>query len=138
VYAITDAGAREFLDWLSELVAEPVKEYPQFEAALSFLVALAPEDALDLLRTRVNRLELSVAQLRASIQKVEEYGLPRVFELEAEYHVRLVETELDWTRQLVKEIESESLDGLAAWRSFHDGTIPPGFKWQPGDPFPPD
>jgi len=133
IYAITEAGAREFLDWLSELVAEPVKEYPQFEAALSFLAALAPDDALDLLRTRINRLEISVAQLCAGLQRVEEYGLPRVFELEAEYHLRLVEAELDWTQLLVKDIESGGLDGLELWRKFHDGTLPSGIAWTPAD-----
>src|SRR5579864_7867916 len=67
VYAITDAGEREFVDWLSELVSVPVKEYPQFEAALSFIVALPPDDALGLLTTRANRLELTIAQHLAGL-----------------------------------------------------------------------
>src|SRR5438067_9744544 len=33
VYAITEAGRTELVDWLSELLALPVKEYTQFEAA---------------------------------------------------------------------------------------------------------
>src|SRR5271170_4384245 len=37
VYAITNAGALELTDWLSELLSTPVKEYRQFEAALSLL-----------------------------------------------------------------------------------------------------
>jgi len=133
VYAITDAGAREFVDWLSELVAVPVKEYPQFEAALSFIVALPPDDALELLRTRVNQLELTVTQSHAALQRVQEFGLPRVFELEAEYHLRLIEAELDWARTLIKDIESGSLDGLAAWRGFHEAE-PVDFKWSPQRP----
>jgi DNA-binding PadR family transcriptional regulator len=134
VYAITDAGAREFVDWLSELVAEPVKEYPQFEAALSFIVALPPDDALELLQTRVNKLEVAITQFNAALQRVQEFGLPRVFELEGEYHVRLVQAELDWARSLIKDIEAGSLDGLDLWRGFHDGTLPPGFKWTPQQP----
>jgi DNA-binding PadR family transcriptional regulator len=134
VYAITDAGAREFVDWLSELVAEPVKEYPQFEAALSFIVALPPDDSLELLKTRVNRLEVTVAQHHAGLQRVQEFGLPRVFELETEYQLRLVEAELDWLRTLIKDIESGSLDGLDLWRGFHDGSVPADFKWAPQQP----
>ena len=42
VYRITDAGAHELMDWLSELVSTPVKEYRQFDAALSFLAVLEP------------------------------------------------------------------------------------------------
>jgi DNA-binding PadR family transcriptional regulator len=34
VYAITDNGRDEIRDWLAELLAEPVHEYPQFGAAL--------------------------------------------------------------------------------------------------------
>ncbi len=34
IYEITDAGKRELIDWLSELVSVPVKEYLSFEAAL--------------------------------------------------------------------------------------------------------
>src|SRR6266576_2298571 len=33
VYQITEAGRKELEDWMAELVAVPVKEYPQFEAA---------------------------------------------------------------------------------------------------------
>src|SRR5437660_10354520 len=51
-YEITDAGSRQLVDWLSDLVASPVKEYLQFEAALSFLPVLTPDDALAVLRTR--------------------------------------------------------------------------------------
>jgi DNA-binding PadR family transcriptional regulator len=134
VYAITDAGAREFIDWLSELISEPVKEYPQFEAALSFLVALSPDEALELLKTRVNRLELTVTQYHASLQRVQEFGLPRVFEVEAEYQLRLVEAELEWVRGLIKEIETGTLDGLDMWRGFHDGSVPAEFEWTPRSP----
>ena len=34
VYAITEAGRREFVDWLSELLRTPMKEWPQYEAGL--------------------------------------------------------------------------------------------------------
>jgi DNA-binding PadR family transcriptional regulator len=45
VYRITDAGRIEAHDWLAELVSTPVKEYPAFEAGLSFLPALEPDEA---------------------------------------------------------------------------------------------
>src|SRR5688500_7230899 len=35
IYAITVPGRIELVDWLSELLSIPVKEYLQFEAALS-------------------------------------------------------------------------------------------------------
>src|ERR1700719_1471490 len=35
VYRLTDSGRVRLDAWMSELLAAPVKEYPQFEAALS-------------------------------------------------------------------------------------------------------
>ena len=45
VYRLTHAGQVEAEEWLSELVSTPIKEYPAFEAALSFLPALPPESS---------------------------------------------------------------------------------------------
>ena len=53
VYRLTDAGRAELEDWLAELLGTPVKEYPQFEAALSLLAPLGPGRVLELLRDRV-------------------------------------------------------------------------------------
>ena len=55
VYRITEAGRAELDDWMAELVAVPVKEYPQFEAALAELPVLPPGQALELLRDRAGR-----------------------------------------------------------------------------------
>ena len=119
IYEITDAGAVELTDWLSELVSTPVKEYLQFEAALSLLAALPTDDALALLRQRVVALELERAQMGALITTVSDAGLPRVFEIEAEYKQALLDAELEFVRRLVKDIESGQLDGVELWRSFH-------------------
>src|SRR5258708_32578388 len=35
VYRLTDAGRMELIDWLSELISTPVKEYTWFEAGAS-------------------------------------------------------------------------------------------------------
>ena len=58
IYEITDEGAREMIDWMTELIGVPAKEYPQFMAGLSFIAALAPEDALQALRHASRRAAL--------------------------------------------------------------------------------
>ena len=133
-YDITADGARELVDWLADLVAQPAKEYPQFEAALSFLPVLAPDEAVALLRTRAGTLQLRIAQLRGGLRQTEESGLPRVFELEAEYEVHILEAELHWVRLLVKDIETGALDGLDMWRGFHAGGGAANFEWSPPPP----
>jgi DNA-binding PadR family transcriptional regulator len=121
VYEITDAGARELIDWLSELLATPTKEYLQFEAALSFLPVLPPEDAVLLLTQRARALEVKLAQDRGAQRLVTDMGLPRLFELEAEYVICLIEAELEWVRRLIKDIETGALDGIDMWRRFAAG-----------------
>src|ERR687896_2763999 len=64
VYAITDAGRREQRDWLRELVEEPRHEYPHFVAALSLIAALPPDEAVELLGRRLERLAAQRAESR--------------------------------------------------------------------------
>ena len=60
VYELTDEGRVEFLRWLRELLSDPAKEYTQFAAGLTFLPALLPDEAAELLDERVRRLEEEV------------------------------------------------------------------------------
>src|ERR1700722_10233921 len=121
VYEVTDEGIRELTDWLTELIATPAKEYPHFMAALSFLPALDVDDALAALRQRAVAVEIRLAQMRATLRAAVDAGLPRLFELEGEYEEKLMESELDFVRVLIKEIENGSLEGIELWRSFTAG-----------------
>src|SRR6478609_9503027 len=95
IYGITDKGMREMTDWLADLVATPEKEYTQFEAALSLLPALPPDEAVELPR---HRAEERVFR--------EELGLPRLFALEAEYSAALMRAELAYITDLAAEIRT--------------------------------
>ncbi|HLN17075.1 MAG TPA: PadR family transcriptional regulator [Acidimicrobiales bacterium] len=121
IYEITDAGAIELIDWLTELVAVPTKEYLKFEAALTFLPALGPDQAVELLKTRTQALEMMLAQRRGTFRLAADKGLPRLFLLEGEYETCLLEAELEWVQLLVKDIETGALEGLEEWRSFDAG-----------------
>ena len=120
IYGITDAGREEFLTWLRELLREPVKEYTQFAAGLSFLPGLPPEEAVALLEERVRYLEEETKEMRAHLEGVmEHYNLPRLFLVESEHELMLREAELGWVRKIVEEIEAGALGDLSAWRSLH-------------------
>jgi DNA-binding PadR family transcriptional regulator len=123
VYEITDRGARELVDWLSELVSAPVKEYPQFEAALSLLAVLSPEEAVSLLGERAIALRLRIAKRRAVRASAESSGLPRLFLIEDEYAEAMDEAELEWVHRLIKDIEGGSLEGVEEWRSWHGNLV---------------
>jgi DNA-binding PadR family transcriptional regulator len=125
VYEITDDGAREMIDWMTELIGVPEKEYPKFMAGLSFVAALTPDDALRALRTRAEALTFKLAQVRGGMRIARDAGLPRLFGLESEYEEQQMEAELHFVNGLVKEIESGDLEGLDMWKAFHsDGPNP--------------
>jgi len=120
VYEITDTGVRELIDWLSELVSTPVKEYRQFEAALSLLAVLSPEEAVTLLTERGTSLRLRIAMRKAARSSAGDSGLPRLFLIEDEYAEAIEEAELEFVERLMKEIEGGSLEGVDHWRAFHE------------------
>jgi DNA-binding PadR family transcriptional regulator len=120
IYEITGAGREEFLTWLRELLREPVKEYTQFAAGLSFLPGLPPEEAVELLEERVRRLEKETTEMRSRLDAaMEKYDLSRLFLVESEHELMLREAELGWVRKIVDEIEAGALGDLSEWRSLH-------------------
>ncbi len=119
VYDLTDAGRIEAHDWLTDLVSTPVKEYPEFEAALSFLPALPPDDVMKLLGERQLRLELELGHITSEIEIAKKQGLPRLFTVESEFRRALLEAELGYVRRLCCEIEAGTLEGLQWWRGLH-------------------
>lgn len=121
VYAITEAGRIALEEWLSETLSLPVKEYTQFEAALSLLPVLPPEEVGDLLEQRRLRLEFEVQSLRYTQELVVKEHIPRLFSIETEYWLTLREAELAWVTELAKEISRGSFDGIEHWRGFHQG-----------------
>jgi DNA-binding PadR family transcriptional regulator len=118
VYRLTDAGRMELIDWVSELLSRPVKEYTRFEAGLSLAGVLPPEDIAALLAQRCRHLEMEIVQGRSLLQLSGQRGLPRLFVIESEYQLTMREAELAWTRKLAEEITSGALADLAAWTAF--------------------
>jgi DNA-binding PadR family transcriptional regulator len=118
IYEITDEGSVEMTDWLTELIGTPNKEYPAFQAGLSFLPALDPDDALAALRHRAEALTMKLVAMRGAMQAARDAGLPRIFELESEYEERTLSAELAFVRALLEEMENGTLEGLELWRLF--------------------
>jgi DNA-binding PadR family transcriptional regulator len=119
VYEITPAGRDELRAWMADLIGEPVKEYPQFEAALCLLPVLPPDEALALLRGRLERIERNAAALARQIEDVSRQGLPPLFLVETEYRLALVKAEQHFVADLVRRIES-GWGPLDLWRGIHD------------------
>jgi DNA-binding PadR family transcriptional regulator len=125
VYNITEEGSLEMTDWLTELIGTPNKEYPAFQAGLSFLPALDPDDALAALRRRAEALSMKLVAMRGAMQAARDAGLPRIFELESEYEERTLSAEFAFVRALVEEMENGTLEGLELWRLFQTDDFNP-------------
>jgi DNA-binding PadR family transcriptional regulator len=109
VYAITETGREEITGWLSELLAQPVNEYPQFAGALAFFAALDKDEVMRLLKLRIALLDGQIAGAEKQLKNFMEMGLPRLFLVEGEYAVAMKHAELEWVRSLVHEIEDGKL-----------------------------
>jgi len=118
VYAITEAGDRALQQWLSELFAEPTRQYTDFEAALSLMPVLRPEVVMQLLIRRLEALELEQADDER--QRAASPAFPRLFTVESEYQAALRRAELVFVRGLLDELTAGTLDGLPIWRRFHE------------------
>jgi len=117
VYELTPSGAARLRAWMADLLARPVKEYPQLEAALCFLPVLPPEEALPLLRQRLHTLEQSVAALSGQMQGLGD--LPPLFLVETEYRLALLKAERAFVADLVGRI-AQGWGPLDLWRGFHE------------------
>ena len=120
VYSLTNAGAAEMRDWLSELVAIPTRDYTAFEAGLSFLPALPPDHVRELLSARAEQLERESTNRAGSRGLLDSTEVPRLFWIEEEYRDAIRTAELAYIRQLLTDIDNDDLDGIDWWYRIHN------------------
>jgi len=121
VYEITDAGREELVDWHSELLSFPVKEFTQFEAALSLMPVQSPDAVVRLLEVRRFRLGTEVVSMEAVIDTMAKEGMPYLWAIEADYALQLRRAELRFVEELLDKIKGDTLEGLGVWRRAHEG-----------------
>lgn len=135
VYALTPAGRDLLRSWLSDLVAQPAKEFLQFEAALSLLPVLPPDEAVELLRERGRRLSENLTQMQALAGHLSSMTLgelaepnqdvpapllgqkfPAIFMVETDYRLALLKAEIDFVNDLVRRITKEGWGPFDLWQ----------------------
>ncbi|MET9698643.1 PadR family transcriptional regulator [Streptomyces sp. NPDC006529] len=121
VYEVTDAGRETARAWLEEMLAVPKQEFPEFPAALSNLLLLAPDEMADVLDRRAAALAETLGGLESALVSEADGGLPRITRLETEYLRAVTAAELEWVRAVVEDLRTgdlswsaEQLDALAA------------------------
>jgi DNA-binding PadR family transcriptional regulator len=135
VYALTPSGRAALRNWMHDLVAKPAQEFLQFDAALSLLPVLPPDEAIELLRERATRLSENIAQLRSLVGEMSSKTLgdvadpnqelpapllgqkfPALFIVEADYKVALLKAELAFVNDLVRRVTEEGWGPVDMWR----------------------
>ncbi|MFB7721680.1 PadR family transcriptional regulator [Nocardia sp. NPDC056100] len=121
VYEITDAGRAAFMTWLTEMVAQPRNEFPEFPAALSFLMLMGPEQAQVELSNRAAAIRTRIAEIDSDAAQSAQFGLPRIVTLEDEYQRAVADAELRWLEGVIADLAAGTLtwswESLAAFQT---------------------
>jgi DNA-binding PadR family transcriptional regulator len=108
-YQVTDTGRQELTDRIRTLLATPVNEYPQFPVALGEAHNLPLQEVIELLSTRVRRIEGELAGSAALLRSADERGVEEAYLLAAHFAQELLTTERDWLTGLIGRLERKEL-----------------------------
>ena len=118
VYQITDAGREEFMRLLREVWSTVERQTFDFEVGLSFVSALPIPEVKEHLRNRITHLEHVLQYLDThqteeltDSDHVPTYLASTVFD----HHRRHLQAELDWTRDLLQNVEQGVYDAEIDW-----------------------
>lgn len=126
VYRATDEGRASVLAWIEQMLRTPAREFPEFPAAVSFLMMLAPDTARAALETRRVAIAERAARAREASEGALAAGLPRLFLLEDEYQEAIATAELAWLDRTIDELKSGVLTWSLEWiRAVAERVEPP-------------
>ncbi|WP_405063317.1 PadR family transcriptional regulator [Kribbella sp. NBC_01505] len=116
IYRITEAGQLEFADWLTELLGSTAREFHPLEAGLTYLPGLPPDRVVELLEQRLTAVDAEIEQITTAHEYMASMDFPRLFAVESEFRLALLEAESAYVRRLADEIRTDELGGSAFWR----------------------
>jgi DNA-binding PadR family transcriptional regulator len=108
VYELTDTGREAAAQWIADMIAVPRNEFPQFPAALSFVMLLGPDKTRAALEQRAEALAAVLRDIDADLEQVPA-GLPRITLLDDEYRRAVTAAELAWLTGVIKDLKAGTL-----------------------------
>jgi DNA-binding PadR family transcriptional regulator len=111
-YHLTDAGRAASRQWLAEMISTSRNEFPEFPAALSFLMLLTPQQARALLDQRRDDLVRRIGELDSGMAGQDDGGTVPPWALLDEGYLRAVtDAELRWVTGTIEALR----DGSLSW-----------------------
>lgn len=126
-FRITDEGRRALTERLTEMLAQPAVEYPEFPLAIGEAHNLPLAEVLACVRTRIKRLTADQGRYANPAAAEHLRTLPRRFWIDVEYLQAMRQAEIDWLERLAEELSSGALswdDRPASWDERPPGSNP--------------
>ena len=119
-FRITDAGRLALTERITEMLASPAIEYPEFPLAIAQAHNLPLDEVRACIRTRIKRLTLERHQYQEGAALVRERGVPRRFWIDVEYQHAMCDASIRWLQRMDAELGS----GALSWDEPHDHPPP--------------
>jgi DNA-binding PadR family transcriptional regulator len=114
IYRLTEEGDATARQWLRQMLAHPINEFPEFPAAISVMPMLSQEEVLELLSQRESALAAQIAEIDRKLEGIAPY-LPRLFLLEMEHERALLNAERQWLSGVIADLQSGALHWDDEW-----------------------
>jgi DNA-binding PadR family transcriptional regulator len=114
IYRLTEEGDATARQWLRQMLAHPINEFPEFPAAISVMPMLSQEEVLELLSQRESALAAQIAEIDRKLEGIAPY-LPRLFLLEMEHERALLNAERQWLGGVIADLQSGALHWDDEW-----------------------
>ena len=121
IYQLTDAGREQLVRAITDLLAQPRREYPHFSAGLMFMHHLDVSVAAAHLGARSVALDAVAQKLGRIMGELRGAGVTRLALIELEHKIAMIEAESRWVREIEQEIKEGKLEWAAGIDSGHEG-----------------
>jgi DNA-binding PadR family transcriptional regulator len=113
IYQLAEPGRALLVKVVSEIIAQPNREYLNFAAGLMFMHHLEASRASQLLGERVVALAAIAEKLTRIMRELRTAGVTRLALIELEHKIAMLEAERKWVGKLEREIT----DGKLEWKA---------------------
>lgn len=132
-FRITDQGRLALTERITEMLASPAAEYPEFPLAIAQAHNLPLDEVRACIRTRIKRLTVERHQYEDGAATVRGRGVPRRFWIDVEYQQAMCDAAISWLEHLLDDLGSGGLSWDEEKPHAHDGESAPSGGAGPSD-----